>query len=119
MQSLAKFDLASAARGGTVTAASQPPGERGALASSAAPEFFSAVQLLAERARFVTGAVGVTIAVKESGRFVYCAASGILAAVVGDPADVTKEAVAQCIVRNRASQQHGDVANHQLARAVV
>jgi hypothetical protein len=46
------------------------------LKQSAALEFHAAIQLLAERAAFLTAADGVGIAVTEESKFVYCVANG-------------------------------------------
>jgi len=63
------------------------------LRRSAALEFHASVQLLAERARFLTGATGVAIALDQDGQFVYCAAAGSLVPEIGATVDVTKHAL--------------------------
>jgi hypothetical protein len=55
---------------------------------TAALEFQATLQLLAERARLLTGATGLAIAVKEKGEFIYSAVSG----------DSVKEAGASAIL---------------------
>lgn len=63
------------------------------LRRSAALEFHASVQLLAERARFLTGATGVAIALDQDGQFVYCAAAGSMVPEIGATVDVTKHAL--------------------------
>src|ERR1041385_5246878 len=83
------------------------------LAHGATLEFFSAMQLLAERGRFVTGAVGVSIAVREGNQYVYCACSGLSAAETGTPANITKHLVADSISGKRQALANSDPANHE------
>jgi hypothetical protein len=58
------------------------------LRQSAALEFHASVQLLAERARFLTGAVGVALALNQDGQLVYCAAVGSMVPEIGATANV-------------------------------
>jgi hypothetical protein len=60
------------------------------LKQSAALEFHATVQLLAERARFLTGAVGVAIALEQDQQIVCTAATGTLVTEIGAIADVAK-----------------------------
>ncbi len=59
------------------------------LRQSTALEFHASVQLLAERARFLTAAAGVAVALEQDGQFVYCAAAGSLVPEIGATADIT------------------------------
>ena len=52
---------------------------------TAALEFQAALQLLLERARFLTGASGAAVALKEGERFVYSAAAGDFSSEAGEP----------------------------------
>ena len=67
------------------------------LTQSAAMEFHACVQLLAERARFLTGAAGVAVAREQHGQFAYCAATGSLVPEIGATADVTRYPLRKCI----------------------
>jgi hypothetical protein len=51
-------------------------------------ELYACLQLLAERARFVTGASWAAIALHENSEFVYCAAAGNSAPVIGSALDI-------------------------------
>lgn len=56
--------------------ACEPESLPASLAVTARMEFQAALQLLAERAAFVTGATGVAIAIREGGSFIYRVATG-------------------------------------------
>lgn len=58
------------------------------LVLSARVELYACLQLLADRARFITGATWAAIALFENKEFVYCAAAGSSAPVIGSVADV-------------------------------
>jgi hypothetical protein len=58
------------------------------LVLSARVELYACLQLLADRARFITGAAWAAIALLESKEFVYGAAAGSAAPVIGSVADV-------------------------------
>ena len=88
-----------------------PRGELGAdslttafasLRQSAALEFHASVQLLAERARFLTGAAGVAVALEQGGQFVYCAAAGRSVPEINATADITKYPLRKCIKTGQA-----------------
>ena len=49
-----------------------------------------ALQLLAERARFLTGAAGVAVALEQDQQIVYTAATGSLVAEIGAIADIAR-----------------------------
>jgi GAF domain-containing protein len=72
------------------------------LIQTATRELHASMQLLAARARFVTGASGVAIALQEDGQFVYCASTGTSVPGIGTQADIKKETLRQCIQDNRA-----------------
>jgi hypothetical protein len=55
---------------------------------SARVELYACLQLLADRARFITGATWAAIALHEDHDFVYCAAAGNSAPVIGSTLDV-------------------------------
>jgi hypothetical protein len=74
------------------------------LRQSASLEFHASVQLLAERARFLTGADGVAVALEQDGQFVYCAATGGSAPETGTAADVTRHPLGECITTGRAAR---------------
>src|SRR5260370_14172618 len=59
----------------------------------AALEFHASVQLLPKRARLLTGATGVAIALDQDGQFVYCAATGSMVPEIGATVDITKHAL--------------------------
>jgi hypothetical protein len=50
-------------------------------------ELYASLQLLADRARFITGASWAAIALNENKELVYCAAAGSSAPVIGSPLD--------------------------------
>ena len=50
-------------------------------------ELYACLQLLAERARFITGATWAAIALHEGNEFIYCAAAGNSAPVIGSSLD--------------------------------
>src|SRR5579864_1208694 len=74
------------------------------LAHAAALEFQATLQLLVERARFLTAASSVAIALQEDEAFVYGAASGDSAPEAGAEVDVSKKPVHQCIEQGKAAR---------------
>jgi hypothetical protein len=60
-------------------------------------EFQATLQLLVERARFLTGAGSAGIALQEEDRLVYAAVSGDDAPQPGSLVDLTKTEISQCI----------------------
>jgi hypothetical protein len=50
-------------------------------------ELYACLQLLADRARFITGATWAAIALHEGNEFIYCAAAGNSAPVIGSSLD--------------------------------
>jgi hypothetical protein len=74
------------------------------LAQAAALEFQATLQLLVERARFLTAASSVAIALQEDEVFVYGAASGDSAPEAGAEVDVSKEPVHECIEQRKAAR---------------
>ena len=89
-----------------------------ALIQSETLEFVSSMQLLAERARSLSGADGVSVALKQDGRFVYCVSVGI-AAGAGLPADVNKAPIANCLASAKPSMVASNTSRGQLVRAAV
>jgi hypothetical protein len=84
------------------------------LIQSATLEFFASVQLLVERARFVTGATKVALALKENSQFVYCASSGSAGPETGTPADMRNKMLQQCVETGqptRSSESHSSAAD--------
>ena len=60
-------------------------------------EFQASLQLLAQRAAFLTAATGAAIALKESESFVYCAVTGDSCAQPGSEAGVNQASLRNCI----------------------
>jgi hypothetical protein len=71
-------------------------------ADSARIEFQSSLQLLAERARFLTGVDGVAIALEQEDTLLYCAVSGTSLAKPGAAVDVSNKAISTCIEAREA-----------------
>jgi hypothetical protein len=71
------------------------------LIQTATRELHASMQLLAARARFVTGASGAAIALLEDGQFVYCASTGTSVPEIDTQADTNKETLRQCIQETR------------------
>jgi hypothetical protein len=74
------------------------------LIQTATMEFHASLHLLADRARFVTGAAGVAIAIDEDGDFVYCASSGKSVPDCGAAADLGKPNLSACIETRRVAR---------------
>lgn len=66
-------------------------------------EFEASLQLLAERARFLSAATGAAIAVLQGGQLVYCAASGASVPDRGTSVDLNRVAIRTCLDGARAS----------------
>jgi hypothetical protein len=66
-------------------------------------EFEASLQLLAERARFLTAASGAAIAVLQGGQLVYCAASGVSVPDPGTAVDLNRVAIRTCLEGGKAS----------------
>lgn len=60
-------------------------------------EFQASLQLLVERAVFLTGATGAAIALKENAGFVYCAVAGEISAEPGSKFDLGDASIPACI----------------------
>lgn len=60
-------------------------------------EFQASLQLLAQRAAFLTAATGAAIALKESKSFVYCAVTGDSSAQPGCEAGINQASLGNCI----------------------
>jgi len=89
-----------------------------ALVQTATLEFISSMQLLAERARFLSGADGVSVALKQDGSFVYCVSTGN-AAEGAITADVHKAPIANCLASANPSMVASNTSRGQLVRAAV
>jgi hypothetical protein len=73
-------------------------------------EFHASLHLLAERARFLSGAAGVAIALNEDGQFVYCASSGSSVPQAGAAADIKKKSLSRCIETGKTASNSDLVA---------
>src|SRR6266478_7305113 len=73
-----------------------------ALVQTATLEFISSMQLLAERARFLSGADGVSIALKQDGSFAYCVSVGSTTETAIST-DVHKAPIANCLASAKSS----------------
>lgn len=60
-------------------------------------EFQATLQLLLERARFLTAASGAAVALHEDGHFIYSAAAGESAAESGAPLNLDKKYLSDCV----------------------
>ncbi len=89
-----------------------------ALVQTATLEFISSMQLLAERARFLSDADGVSVALKQEGSFVYCVSAGS-AAESAITADVHKAPIANCLASAKPSVVSANTSRGQLVRAAV
>jgi GAF domain len=100
--------MASPAHAGAVTAlraddeAAPSATAFSSILQSANVEFLSTLQLLAERACFLTDADGVGIAIKENEEFVYRAAAGKLFET-GTRCDISKAPIAKCLATAKSS----------------
>lgn len=72
------------------------------LAQTAALEFQASLQLLVERARFITAASGVAIALKQDGQLVYSASAGDGARAAGTTVEMSREPVRQCLDQQKS-----------------
>jgi len=64
-------------------------------------EFHACLQLLAERASFLTAATGVAIALPEGSSLSYCAAIGSNVSLPGNSVETTEPAIKDCIQKRR------------------
>jgi hypothetical protein len=88
------------------------------LVETATVEFLSSLQLLAERARFLTGAAGAAIALKEGGKFLYRASAGS-SAMTGSPVATRHAPIANCLGTAKASIVSAHTSGGPLAHAAV
>ena len=88
------------------------------MLQAATVEFLSTLQLLAERARFLTGADGVGIAIKENDEFVYRAAAGKFFET-GTRADRSKAPIAKCLATANASLVPAHTSQRQTVKVGV
>jgi len=70
---------------------------------SALLAFEASLQLLTERARFLTAATGAAIAVHQGGQLVYCAASGVSVPDPGTAVDLNRVAIRTCLDGGKTS----------------
>jgi hypothetical protein len=89
-----------------------------ALVQTEILEFVASMQLLAERARFLSGADGVSVALKQDGGFVYCVSAGN-AAEAAMAADVHKAPIANCLASAKPSMVAVNTSRGQLVRAAM
>jgi hypothetical protein len=85
---------------------------------SAHVEFLSTLQLLAERARFLTGADGAGIAIRENDEFVYRAGAGKLFET-GTRCDVSKDPLVKCLATANPSLVSAFMPQGQTVRVAV
>lgn len=92
------------------TTEADPPSGRDAGESPLSPfmvtamlEFEASLQLLAERACFLTAAAGAAIAVSEGGQLVYCASSGVSVPEPGTAVDLNRDGIRTCLEAGTAS----------------
>jgi hypothetical protein len=90
-----------------------------ALIQTASLEFLSTLQLLIQRAQFLTGATGVAIALQESNQLTYCVSVGVFAHETGTLVDTSRNVIAECIATRRPSSSSGASGNHDTAIAAV
>ena len=64
-------------------------------------EFHASLQLLAERASFLTAATGVAIALPQGSYLVYCAANGSHVPLAGNEVGISEPAIKDCIQNRR------------------
>lgn len=81
------------------------------LAQASELDFQATLQLLVKRARFLTAASSVAIALDEDGELVYCAGSGDSAPETGAPVDVSKEPIQQCLERRKEARARATAAD--------
>jgi hypothetical protein len=78
-------------------------------------ELYACLQLLADRARFMTGATWAAIALHEQNEFVYCAAAGNSAPVIGSEFNVTTLRPERSLGADRKSLQVTVIRNSRTA----
>src|SRR5260370_5455194 len=89
-----------------------------ALIQTATLEFLSTLQLLVQRAQFLTGATGVAIALQESNQLMYCVSVGVFAHETGTLVDTSRNIIAECIATRRPSSSSGASGDHTAIAAV-
>jgi hypothetical protein len=73
---------------------------------SAQAEFHASLQLLAERASFLTAASGVAIALPEGSSLTYCAAIGSSVSQAGRVVESDRPEITACMQHSRAVREH-------------
>src|SRR5262249_19411149 len=89
-----------------------------ALVQAATVEFLSSVQLLAERARFLTGAQAVAIALKRNGKLGYCASAGGSAESTKPP-ETHHAPIANCLATAKPATVSAHTSRGQLTKAAI
>jgi hypothetical protein len=82
---------------GVSVGGNQPGAAFSTLIQTAEHDFLASAQLLAERARFLTGASGVAIAFNQDGRHIYRVSCGAPGREIGTPVNLASKAVRDCI----------------------
>src|ERR1041384_2044881 len=77
----------------------QPGVDFSSLVQTATLEFHASVQLLAERARYLTAADGVAVAAVNDSKFIYCASVGQSVPEIGDIAILKTRLLHECASR--------------------
>jgi hypothetical protein len=95
-----------------------PGPEFSTLIQTATLEFLSTLQLLVQRAQFVTGATGVAIALQEGDQLTYCVSVGTCAHETGTRVDTSSHIIAECIATRRPSLSSGASGNHTAIAAI-
>jgi hypothetical protein len=88
------------------------------VADTAAREFQASLQLLAERARFLTAGSGVAIALKKEGQLVYLASAGDGAPAAGTTVDTGREPVRACLEQQKSIRRNPSSADCLFTMAV-
>lgn len=78
-------------------------------------ELYACLQLLAERARYITGATWAAIALHEGNEFIYCAAAGNTAPVIGSEFNVKTLRPEQTVAADGKSLQVTVIRNSKTA----
>jgi len=89
------------------------------LIQTASLEFRASVHLLAERARFLTGAIGTAIAIKDGDTFTYCASSGSSVPGIFRRADGDREVIRKCFETREAASSSADQTPPILAVPII
>ncbi len=102
--------------GGATVAAPDAPFS--GLIQTATVEFLSSLQLLAERARFLSSSDSVAIALKQAGKFVYCASTELFPQA-GSPAATQHAPIANCIATDKPTCVSTHTSSGPLVKAAI